>query len=154
MSTPFNADQFLQEQTVDGALDTKLPLIPVGEYPAIISKIDARQQPKRDDPSKIFTILDVTYTVEDQSVREVTGLDSPSIRDSLFLDINETTKKLDTGTGKNVALGALRAALGINEGQFNFGMLLGRSCLIGIKHDPDKNDPEKVWARVARVGAL
>lgn len=154
---PFDPAAFLAETTIEAPLDTKLPLIPINEYPAIIDKIDVRAQPKKDGDGDWY-ILDVTYAVEDASAREATGLEKPTIRDSLFLDMDLSGErpKLMTGTGKNVQLGRLLEALGINAEGFTFGMLPGRTCLIRVKHVPDAEDPANKgpWARVASVAQL
>lgn len=34
---------------------------------------------------------------------------------------------------------------------FNLEKLLGGTCMINIKHDQDKNDPSKVWARMSAI---
>jgi hypothetical protein len=150
----FDPASFLTTETSE-QMDTKFPLIPVGEYPSLISKIEARQQESTKVPGEVWTILDVTYTIDDQNVRDETGLPEPTVRQSLFLDLDEAGK-LATGTGKNVNLGRLREALGLNQpGQaFNFQMLVGQACIVAITHNPDKNDPEIVYSNVKKVAAL
>lgn len=150
----FDPQSFLGEETTE-QMDTKFPLIPQGEYPALVKGIDARQQESTKVPGEVWTILDITYAIDDQAVREETGLPEPTIRQSLFLDLGEDGK-LETGTGKNVNLGRLREALGLNQpGQaFNFNMLVGQACTVQVTHNPDKNDPEIVYSNVKKVAAL
>lgn len=150
----FDPQSFLSQQTTD-QMDTQYTPIPAGEYPAVVKGIDARQQPSTKDPADTWTILDVTYAIDDQGVRDETGLPEPTIRQSIFLDINEQGT-LDTGKGKNVNLGRLREALGLNQsGQaFDFNMLVGQACIVAVKHNPDKNDPDIIYANVAKVAAL
>lgn len=152
MST-FDATSFLDQET-NSQMDTRFPLIPQGEYPAIVDAIDARQQESTKVPGEVWTILDVTYAIDDAGVREETQLPKPTIRQSIFLDMEDG--KLATGTGKNVNLGRLREALGLNQpGQaFNFRMLVGQACIVSVKHNPDKNDPEIVYANVNKIAAL
>jgi hypothetical protein len=153
MST-FDPQSFLSADTAE-QMDTRFPLIPQGEYPAIVKGIDARQQESSKNPGTVWTILDITYTVDDAGVREETGLPEPTIRQSIFLDVKDDGT-LDTGPSKNVNLGRLRAALGLNQaGQsFNFNMLVGQPSVVAVKHNPDRNDPEIVYANVSRVAAM
>lgn len=150
----FDPASFLSQETSD-QMDTQFILIPAGEYPALIKKVEARQTQSTNDPSQLWTILDVTYTIDDQGVREETGLPEPSIRQSLFLDLDEAGH-LSTGKGKNVNLGRLREAVGLNQpGQaFTFDALVGQAVIIAVKHTPDKKDPEVVYANVNKVAAL
>jgi len=150
----FDPASFLTQETSD-QMDTQFVLIPAGEYPAMISKVDARQQQSTKDPAEVWTILDITYVIDDQGVREETGLPEPSIRQSLFLDL-DPLGKLDTGKGKNVNLGRLREAVGLNQpGQaFSFGALLGQACIVAVAHTPDKKDPEITYANVKKVAVL
>lgn len=150
----FDPNAFLDSETIE-QMDTRFPLIPQGEFPAIVDGIDARQQDSTKVPGEVWTILDVTYAIDDAGVREETQLPKPTVRQSIFLDMGEDGK-LATGTGKNVNLGRLREALGLNQpGQaFNFNMLVGQACIVAIKHNPDKNDPEIIYANVGKVAAL
>jgi hypothetical protein len=149
----FDPTSFLMQETSD-QMDTQFTPIPAGEYPALIKKVEARQTQSTKDPSEVWTILDITYIIDDQGVREETGLPEPSIRQSLFLDLLDG--KLDTGKGKNVNLGRLREAVGLNEpGQaFTFDALVGQACIVSVKHVPAKDDPEIIYANVGKVAAL
>ena len=150
----FDPAQFLMQETSD-QMDTQFVLIPAGEYPAIIKSVAARQQQNPNDPAQLWTILDITYSIDDQGVREETGQDDPTIRQSLFLDLDDSGK-LSSGKGKNVNLGRLREAVGLNVPgtAFSFAALTGQACIVAVKHTPDKKDPEIVYANVNKVAAL
>lgn len=150
----FDPSSFLTQET-DQQMDTQFILIPAGEYPAMIKKIDARQQQNPNDPSQVWTIIDITYAIDDQGVREETGLPEPSIRQSLFLDLDDSGK-LATGKGKNVNLGRLREAVGLNKPgvAFSFDALVGQAVIVAVSHTPDKKDPEIIYANVKKVAAL
>ncbi len=152
--TTFNPDEFLAQTTTE-QMDTRFPSIPPGEYPAIIDGIAVRQQPGKDDPTKLFTLLDVTYAIDDAGVKAATGLVKPTIRQTVFLDLNDAGQ-LDTGKSKNVNLGRLREALGLNvAGQaFSFQNLVGQACVVKTKLSPNKNDPENPYSNVEKVGKL
>ncbi|MCZ6775840.1 MAG: hypothetical protein O7D34_05230 [Ignavibacteria bacterium] len=150
----FDPASFLMQETSD-QMDTQFVLIPAGEYPAMIKTVAARQQQNPADPAILWTILDVTYAIDDAGVREETGLPEPTIRQSIFLDLG-ADNKLDAGKGKNVNLGRLREAVGLNQpGQaFSFGALVGQACVVAVKHTPDKKDPEITYANVNKVASL
>ena len=150
----FDPASFLMQETSD-QMDTQFVLIPAGEYPAMIKTVEARQQQNPNDPTVLWTILDVTYAIDDAGVREETDQTEPTIRQSIFLDLGDDNK-LDTGKGKNVNLGRLREAVGLNQpGQaFSFGALVGQACVVAVKHTPDKKDPEITYANVNKVAKL
>lgn len=150
----FDPTSFLSQETSD-QMDTTFTPIPAGEYPAMIKKVEARQTPSTKEAGEVWTILDVTYVIDDQGVREATALPEPSIRQSLFLDL-DPMGKLDAGKGKNVNLGRLREAVGLNQpGQaFTFSSLVGQACIVAVKHVPSKDDPEIIYANVGKVAAL
>lgn len=149
----FDPNQFLSE-TIVGSNDTRYIPVPQGEYPAIIKSVAARQMPSKADPSKQVTVTDIVYEIDDSTVREVTGLDNPTVRQSVFLDLTPQGK-LDMSKGKNIGLGKLRDALGLNDPSkpFSFADLPGRAAIIAVEHTPGKNEGE-VYANVSKVGKL
>lgn len=149
----FNADTFLA-QTVTGALDTKYPLIPAGEYAAIVKKIEAREMNNAKDPAKPFTVLDITYDLDDPALKEELNLDILTCRQSVFLDLHEG--QLDMRANKNIQLGRLRESLGLNDPDvaFSFDSLVGQACMVRVEHTPNKNDPESPYANVTKVASL
>lgn len=123
----FDPSVFEQQQFTEPN-DTRYVAIPEGEYMALVKEKKFRNE-------KGYTILDITWLVDDAGVRETTGMKDPIVRQSIFLD---TTAQggLDFGRGKNVKLGRLREALGLNQpGQpFSFNMIEGRPARVSIKH--------------------
>lgn len=102
----FDPNLFVQA-TVEGVLSTQYTAVPEGEYQAIVKEVKGRM-------AKDSAVLDVSWIIDDESVRELTGMDEPTVRQTIFLDVTETG--LDLGKGKNVQLGRLREALGQNTG--------------------------------------
>jgi hypothetical protein len=149
----FDPNEFLAD-TVTGANDTKYTPVPVGEYPAIIKSVNARQMNSRQDPSKQITVTDIVYEIDDAAVRTATGLDTPTVRQSVFLDLTPQGK-LDMSKGKNIGLGKLREALGLNDPNkpFSFADLPGRAAIVSVEHTPGK-EPGDVYANVSKVGKL
>lgn len=155
MST-FNSDQFLASRG-QGALDTKYPVCPAGEYEAVIDGLSARQQEIKtgDRAGSIATILDVSWSVNDDRLRELLGRDKVLVRQSIFLDLTREGQ-LDYGTGKNVKLGRLRDVLGQNDPsrEWWINMLQGGSAKITVKHSANPNDASTPYANVDDVAAL
>ena len=150
----FDPNQFLSD-TVTGANDTKYIPVPQGEFPAIIKSVNARQMPSKADPSKQVTVADIVYEIDDATVRTTTGLDNPTVRQSVFLDLTPNGK-LDMSKGKNIGLGKLREALGLNDPSkpFSFNDLPGRAAIVSVEHTPNEKSPGDVYANVKQVGKL
>lgn len=141
--TDFNADD-LMNSSVNGAMETSFIPVPEGEYRANISKVAIRQ-------AKDSILLDVTWEIDDDAVRSATGIDNPQVRQSLFLDINESGS-LDLGKGKNVGLGRLREAVGQNgPGAWAPGQLMGCPAMVRVSHRSYNN---QIFADVKGVSAL
>jgi len=150
----FNPETFL-EGAVTGANDTKYPLIPAGEFPAISKSLAAREMPNTKNPIQgPYTVLDIVWGIDDAEVKEATELESPTCRQSVFLDLHEGV--LDMRATKNVQLGRLREALGLNDPEkpFSFKDLVGQPALVRVEHTPNAKDPENPYANVTKVAAL
>jgi len=134
-----------ESQQFDQPNDTVYVAIPEGEYVAMIKSKKFRNE-------KGYIILDITWLVDNEQVKEVTGMKEPTVRQSLFLDVT-SSGGLDFAKGKNVKLGRLREATKLNTpGQaFSFGMLEGRPAKISIKHRVDGRD---TFADVKEVAPL
>lgn len=129
----FDPQAFLDAST-SSANDTKIIPVPMGEYFGIIEKVTPRQWQSKDGTQSGIA-LDITWAVEDAAVKEFLGRDNVTVKQGLMLDLT-TTGGLDTSTGKNVALGRLREAVGKNtpNEQFSFAMLPGLSAKISVNH--------------------
>lgn len=149
----FDADSFL-DFIVTGANATKVTPCPIGEFPGVIDKIAARQW-QSGDGTKTGVALDVTWSVEDDEAKAATGRDVVSVRQGLLLDLTPDGA-IDMGEGKNVGLGRLRAAVGLNDPsmEFAFNQLPGRMGKIKVGHRPDNRDPEIIYAQVDAVTSL
>lgn len=146
----FNSDDFLNQQEVTDKFETSFSPIPAGEYMGMITKREAKVQPKPDG-SGDWTILDITWQIDDARARDATGMQSPTLRDSVFLDMENG--KLATGKNKNVGLGRLLEALGINGQPGNpFNNMVGKIAKVQVVVEPDKKDPTKVYNRVKAYG--
>lgn len=147
----FDPSQFLEQQTSE-ANDTKLVPIPVGEYTAIVEKVEARQWRKKDDPSVSGVALDNIWEIDDAALKQLLGRDKITVKQGIMLDLTETGG-LDMGKGKNVALGKLREAVGLNTPGMPFApsMLVGRAAKIRVEH---RIDGENIYSEVKAVTKL
>lgn len=144
MSSVFNPDTFLNTTTTD-ANETSYTPIPEGEWKAQIKKIEPRG-------AKEAALLDVFWGVDEPEVVEQTGMASPIVRQSVFLDITETGG-LDKGKGKNVQLGKLREAVGQNQNgkPWQPGMLIGQVAKIKVVHRMYLDAPQAEVRGVTKV---
>jgi len=140
----FNPEDFMNtETTVQN--ETDYTPMPEGEYPAVISKLDSRM-------AGSTPVLDVTWMIDDQAVREQTGMDEPTCRQTIWLDVTESGG-LEAGANKNVQLGKLREALGQNDGSpWSPQMLNGQPARVIVKHS-SPNEQGAVYANVVQVAA-
>lgn len=149
----FDADSFLNS-AVTGSNSTKVVPCPIGEFPAVIDKIAARQWQSKDG-TKTGVALDVTWAIEDDEAKSATGRDVVTARQGVMLDL-APDGSIDMAEGKNVGLGRLRAAVGLNDPsvEFSFNQLPGRMAKAKVSHRPDANDSEIVYAQVDAVTSL
>lgn len=154
MTSAFDPDLFLST-SVSGALDTRYMPVPQGEYAAIIEEVKARIQPGQgDNAGKEFLIFDVLWLIDDQKVRDATGRDKVTVRQSLFID-RTPDGSIDISKGKNIQLGKLREALGQNTpGAWAPSMLKGQVARVKIGHKPDTKNPGDVFDNVTAVTKL
>ncbi len=160
--TPLDASAFL-DQTVDGPLSTSVPAVPEGEYKMMISGDgdittwfgEATWKDKLTGEDRSSPTLTIPVEILDDTLRQSMKRDKVTSRIKMFLDMTPD-KKLDTSEGKNVRLGALRAALGQNEGSgWTFARLKGAGPFIGrVTQRSDQKDPSIKYDEVSRVSKL
>lgn len=147
----FSPDQFLDMQVTD-ANDTKIVPVPVGEYNAVISEVKVVSWQKKDDPSVAGLKLQITWELDSPEVKALLQRDKVTVRQDQMLDLTESGG-LDMGKGRNVGLGRLREATGLNTpGQpFSFTMLTGRMAKVSIKH---RVDGDTIYSEVKGVAKI
>ena len=139
MATTFDPQVFLN-QNYDEALDTNIIPCPVGEYPALAEKVDIKPWASRDGSSSGLKLV-IMWDVQDDNAKTVTNRDPLRVKQEQMLDLTDTGA-LDFSKGKNVGLGRIREALGLNTpGEpFNFGMIQGQMAKINVTHRVDGQD--------------
>lgn len=149
MTTSFDPAVFLNQQ-FDTANDTRLIPCPAGETLGLADKVEAvpwESEKKGTSGMKIRILWDV----QDDGIRALLERQKVLVPQDVMLDLTESGD-LDMGKGKNVRLGRLREAIGLNKpGEpFAFSMIEGHLAKINVKHRTGDN-PEDVFAEVDRV---
>lgn len=147
----FDPNTFL-EMTVTDANSTVSVPVPVGEYLAVVEKVEARPWQSKDDPTKAGMALDVLWNIDDANVKALLEREKVTCKQGIMLDVTDTGG-LDMGKGKNVGLGRLREALDLNQPgvPFSFKMIEGRMAKVRITHRLDTKKPDVVYAEVSAV---
>ena len=147
----FNPDQFLDMQ-IEGQNDTKIIPVPAGEYTAMIEEVKVRQWQGKADPSKSGLTLDLQWSIDDASVKELLGRDKVTVKQGIMLDLTDAGG-LDMGKGRNVGLGRLREALDLNQPgrPFSFTMLTGRVARVSVSH---RIADDNIFAEVKQVARI
>lgn len=129
----FNPKSFL-DVTVTEANSTQRVPVPVGEHLSVITEVDIRSGNK---DGKDWAFLDVTFQIDNPAVKEALGRDVVKLTQGVSLDFTPLGG-LDFSKGRNVMLGRLREAVGLNQpGQpFGFRMLVGKPVKIVVGHTP------------------
>ena len=151
MST-FDPNTFLNTTLTESNSTVAVPC-PPGEYHAVTTEVPKfRENQGTKDPTKSYLSLDVLWEISDPAVVEVTSRNPTKVRQSILIDRNEAGG-IDVAKGKNVALGRLREALGMNEPgkPFSFTNLAGQSAKVTVVNRPDPNDPDRVYDEVKAV---
>lgn len=149
----FDPSTFLDATLTEANSTTQTPC-PEGEYEAVISDEPVfRQFQGTKDPSKSYMALDLNWEITDPAVCEVTGRTPTKVRQSLMLDVTDAGG-LDMGKGKNVGLGRLREAVGLNEPgkAFSFRQLQGQRAKVRVTHRAAQDaiyDEVRTVARIA-----
>jgi len=147
----FNPDQFLDMQVTESNSTEAIP-IPVGEYTAVIGEVKCRPWQKKDDPSVAGLALDLVWDIDDESVKELLGRSKVTCKQGVMLDMTDSGG-LDMGKGRNISLGRLREATGLNvAGQpFAFSMLVGRLAKVKVEH---RVNGDQIFSEIKNVAKL
>lgn len=146
----FNAEQFL-DMEIEGSNDTVAIPVPVGDYVAVVTDAKTRQWSSKDG-LKSGIALDLIWEIDDAEVKELLGRDKVTCKQGIMLDLTESGS-IDMGRGKNLGLGRLREALGLNDPSrsFTFSMLPGRTGRVKVSH---RISGEDVFAEIKHVTAI
>lgn len=148
----FDPNAFMQA-TIEGANSTRLIPWPVGDYHAHIVELKPKTGTigKGERQGETWAGLDVLFQSDDPAINGALGR-VPRSKLGIFLDLTEQGM-LDMGEGKNLGLGRLREACGLNDKNRAFSpqQLIGQHLIINIGHRTDPNDPSIVYDEVKAV---
>lgn len=145
--SPFDPNLFLNVQ-IEEAISTEYTPIPEADYTATIKNVSARQSNK---DSKTYTMMDVEWKLDAPEAEDANGR---PVRQSLFLDLN-AGGTIDSGKGRNVQLGLLLQALGLNGQPWSPKGLEGRVARVKVKQRAGTGDYEgQTFSEVKAVSAL
>lgn len=146
----FDPEAFLNMPN-EGEFSTAFVPVPEGEYTAIISKRpDVRAWQGKKDPSKSGISADVFWSIDDPGVKQLLERDQVVVKQGIMLDQN-SNGGLDSGKGKNVQLGRLLEAVGLNGKKWSWNDFEGKVAKIMVKH---RVDDGTVYAEVKSVAPL
>jgi len=151
MTSAFDPSTFL-DATFTEAL-VKRPPLPVGDYTAIIDKLEGRKWTSKDG-SKAGGAWDVALVLQVPAETQASlNLKDPTItlRDSIMLDVTDNGT-LDMSLGKNNKLRKYREACDLNKpGEpFSARMFVGRVITVKLGHEIYEGEPVERINGVAR----
>jgi hypothetical protein len=144
----FDAEAFQNAIFTEANSTTMVPW-PAGTYVGTIKKAEVRSgtvQKQGNNYGKPWAGLSVQVEVDKSFLPEGA---SPVASGMVMLDLTDAGG-LDTSKGRNIGLGRLREAAGLNSpGQaFQFGMLEGKTVKVSTGHRVDQNDPNIQYTEV------
>lgn len=153
----FNPDVFLDEPNT-GGLATAMEPAPAGEYTATIKEVRPPRSITRKNPGDPPLVgVDIVFELDAPDVAKSLGRTTLSSRYRLLIELDPATNKVSREKGKNVKLGRLLEAAGLNaDGRaWRFSELVGKGPFsVVVKHVPDRNDPSIVYDEIDRVAPL
>lgn len=139
----FSPEEFMNT-TVEGEFETKRTLVPVGEYTAMIESLEAKTVGDDNKP-----ILSVKYKLVNTGDEETDGR---FVYDTVWLDVDDRGS-LMRGPDKNLKLGQILEAVGLNGKPWSPGMLQGQVIMIQVNQSLNKrtNEDENRVGRIAKA---
>ena len=145
----FEPEQFMHV-TLTERSSTEFPVIPEGTYTCLLgeAKLSKNLSKKTGDE---FLSVDIECEIDDERVREAVGRDKVTSRLGFIVDLDEHNGSMviAEGEGVNVRLGWLREAIGLNEKEFNFGMVGGQVVMGQLKNKAGEGG--QVFSNIVRV---
>ncbi len=153
----FNAEDFLN-QTTEAAMQDKWTEVPEGEYAASIgdgpNDVTVEGIQGKKDTSKTYPRLTIYYSIIDEVLKQKLGKESIRVRQQFLLDMDDTGR-LAFGVDRNVRLGQVRAATGLNNPgmAFSLGMLKGKGP-VRVKVKQRTADDGQKYSEVTAVAPM
>lgn len=156
----FDVDAFMNT-TVDAPMSTEVAKTPEGEFRVVIGQITSENfkviqvnDDKAPGGKRDAHLLSVPFIIRDQEINVKADRDTIVHNESFFLDFKDGG--LDTGEGKNVKLGQLRAALDQNvPGWSPMHLANAGPLMIAVKHAPGKGaNAGKTFVNVTKFAKI
>lgn len=151
----FDPQMFLDAE-VTGEMSTKYVDVEAGRYNMVVDSLTLRRVIPDDPTERPYTFFEAQCVIDGNerqpsgaTIKEATGRDQIKARYKGFADFNEAGS-LDLGKGRNVAIGALRAAVNQNLPgvPWKLNMLKGQMFNGELVLVPDKKNPDRKYAEV------
>lgn len=127
----FDPEAFKNAAIHDVISDKYVPM-PVGDYYGLCSKVECKAGESARGP---WAYLEMTFDFDQRKNKRL----------SFWLRFDDEGH-LDKN--RNLILGQLRKAIGKDTGAFNWTDAEGHSMMVGIGHEADKEDAEKLYERI------
>lgn len=153
----FDADAFLSDQ-VEGSMSTKSEPVPEGDYRSVIHDVEKPRlvSPGPGQDFKAFVNMNVTHRIDDPALAEKLGRKEVLVRQQVAIELGPDGKP-SREKGTNIALGALREAVGQNDANLKWNPLMLKGAgplIIKVKHRKDRKDESIIYAEVARTAKV
>lgn len=149
MTSLFDPKSFFSAP-LGGTLATKSIPAPIGETVGQIKAFDIASGEK---DGKAWYMLKTEFTLSDPEYISKWGVPDATevtVKMDSFLDVSPGGG-IAMGPNKNVRLGQLLEAAGVNQAGKTMDMAVGQMVRVTVIHEPDSKDPSIVYARVNKV---
>lgn len=153
-ASAFDPTVFLGSEVIQSGFETHMTKVPAGDYQAIIDSVNSKhvEVTVEGGGKEKRLVMAIVWNVLDEEVKKSTELDKPTVRQDIWIDINEAGTGLATGKNKNIGLGNLLEAFGLNNGKpWSPNGLVGNMATIKVIEQLNKEDPENPYVKVAKV---
>ena len=149
----FDTDAFM-DSVQTAAVETKFVPVPENEYPATVKQGSVKVEPVNFKDGRTGKRFTAYWDITDANALRELGMEVAGVRQQFLLDLNDDGS-IAAGVNKNLRLGKILAAGGIDQSKgWSFRQIEGVSAKVRVKHRPDQNDPEIVYAEVVAVTKL
>lgn len=146
----FDPNKFMQSN-FNGKLDTVIPTLPEDDYRVIVDGVEHRTATVDGETRHI---LRVRWKLVDANQLIAIDRKAASVNHDLWLDLTPDGG-LDEGEGKNIGLGQMLEALGLNGQPWSPGSLVGQGPVIArIAPRENKKKPGEYFNDVRRLVRL
>lgn len=145
--------QALLNATSTEANATRLDPAPVGTYTGQVAKVDVKSGVSQ-KTGEVWCRLELYLESEDPKLDQI-GMKKKTFRADALLEL-DANGGVATGSGKNVSLGRMREACGLNQpgSPFSLGMFQGQMFKFDVSHEPDAKDPTMIYERVKGLRSM